>query len=403
MPQEAPHPFLVALLVIAVLAVAVAIGVFAVRMRYRREVRAHGWTFEASPGLGAISGLNCPPFGLGTGRRVEELVCGSTAGGVPFCLVTYDRDGAREQSVGCLRLARALPEVHLSRPGHERRGIAGYGVEVAGWSAVAPDADWASEAAGRLAAPLASLAALLPDVTASLDGDTLVLAPFPRHPDALAAALAASEPLVRAAEALSAPAPALPAELSVYRHPDWLYRPSDDGALDLVLHTDEGFNHAASDVVYAGTDALALIALTHTWDTRETRSRGGKAESYTKHHSEPLVEIRLGFPFGDLGLNSGRGGHQMTFESEDFNRAYQVRAGDERFAYDVLHPQLMEWLLGRRARPFAVLGGHVCFEVDDTEVTTIEDCLDLASGFFGRVRRYTWQNLGLDAAPVPDA
>ena len=36
-------------------------------------------------------------------------------------------------------------------------------------------------------------------------------------------------------------------------------------------------------------------------------------------------------------------------------------------------------------------------------MATDEDCLDLAAGFFGRVRRYTWENLGLDAPPVPDA
>lgn len=407
MPQESPHPVLIVLLVLVALGVLLAVGVFAVRRRYRREVRAHGWTFVASPGSDAIHGLNCPPFGIGTGRRVEELVYGNSAGGVPFCLVTYDRDGVREQSVGCLRLSRALPEVHLSRPGSERRGIVGYRVEVDGWSAVAPDAHWASEAAGRLAAPLASLSALLPEITASLDGDTLVLAPFPRHPDAVAAALALAEPVVRAAESLSAPAPLVPAELSVYRHPDWLYRPVDNSALGLVLVTDDGFNHAASDVIYAETDALALVALTHTWDTRETRvvpgGQGLRTKTYTEHHEEALVEIRLGFPFGDLGVNSGRGGTKVAFESEDFNRSYSVRAGDTRFAYDVLHPQMMEWLLSRGARPFAVLGGHLCFEVADTDVDTIEDCLDLASGFFGRVRRYTWENLGLDAPPVPDA
>lgn len=399
MPPDSPSTFLIVLALLGVAAVCFGALWLVRRLRMKARVRELGWTFVTSPGLEVIWGLNCPPFGLGGDRVPDDLIAGTTTGGVPFSAFRYDHAGGRRHHVGCLRLERALPEAHLSRPGRERAGLVGVLVEADGWSVVAQDAAWASEVAGRLAGPLASVQRLIPDVTASLDGDALVLSPFPRDPDGIVAALAASDELVRAADALAAEPPPVPPEVSVYRHPDWVYRPVDDGALDRVTSTGGGFNHEARDVVYAGTPALALVALNHHWDTTEVRMAGKTPQTYTKHHSEPLAEIVLGFPFGDLSLNQGLGG-RVHFESEDFNRAYAVRCADDRFAYDVIHPQLMEWLLAHPAPRLAIQGRHLRFEVPDIDVATLEGCLGFAFGFFGRVRRYTWENLGLSAPPV---
>ena len=410
MPTSGPPLFLIVLAAVAAVAVAVLLVRLVLRARYRRRLAEAGWAFTARPGLDAVVGLNCPPFGLGTGRRVADLVSGSTPGGVPFSAVRYDTDQAGWQNVGLVRLARALPEAHLSRPGRERAGIVGQAALIGGWSAVAPGAGWAAEVAGRLAAPLDALAAAAPEASVSVDGDRLTIVPFPRDADEIAALLPAVEALTRAADTLLAAPPPMPRELSVYRHPDWVYRPADDAALDLVEHEEGGFDHEASDVYYAGSAALTLIGLTHTWKTRETRTvsdgQGGtRTESYTENHSEPLVGARLGFPFVDLSVNWGllalTDGPRLHFESEDFNRAYRVRCRDERFAYDVVHPQTMSWLLARGARPFTIDGDRMLFAVRDADVDTLEDCLDLAEGFFGRVRRYTWRNLGLAESPVP--
>jgi hypothetical protein len=76
---------------------------------------------------------------------------------------------------------------------------------------------------------------------------------------------------------------------------------------------------------------------------------------------------------------------------------------DERFAYDVIHPQLMEWLLQQQVPRLAIRGRHLRFEVRDIDVATFEGCLGFASGFFGRIRRYTWEELCLSAPPVASA
>jgi len=32
-------------------------------------------------------------------------------------------------------------------------------------------------------------------------------------------------------------------------------------------------------------------------------------------------------------------------ESEEFNRAFKIKTAQNKFAYDVLHPRMMEWML----------------------------------------------------------
>jgi len=44
-------------------------------------------------------------------------------------------------------------------------------------------------------------------------------------------------------------------------------------------------------------------------------------------------------------LVGGLGFDDIDFESEEFSRAFWVKSGDKRFAYDVIHPRMMEFLL----------------------------------------------------------
>ena len=50
-------------------------------------------------------------------------------------------------------------------------------------------------------------------------------------------------------------------------------------------------------------------------------------------------------------------GNDIDMESEEFNRAFTVSCPDRKFASDVLHPQLMEFLLAAPAARLAVRAG----------------------------------------------
>jgi len=58
-------------------------------------------------------------------------------------------------------------------------------------------------------------------------------------------------------------------------------------------------------------------------------------------------------------LVGGIGFDDIDFESEEFSRKYWVKSGDKRFAYDVVHPGMMEFLL-EGPTPHVEIVGDVC-------------------------------------------
>lgn len=77
----------------------------------------------------------------------------------------------------------------------------------------------------------------------------------------------------------------------------------------------------------------------------------------TQHHHLSVLTLRLPRSFPELlitpeGLFSkiaqALGYDDIDFESAEFSRAFCVRSRDKKFAYDVCHPRMMEYLLARR-------------------------------------------------------
>lgn len=65
--------------------------------------------------------------------------------------------------------------------------------------------------------------------------------------------------------------------------------------------------------------------------------------SLTTPGSRPTLEVsREGLGRKLLGLV---GVHDLQLESEQFNETFLIRTEDDKFAYDVLHPRMMEWML----------------------------------------------------------
>lgn len=50
----------------------------------------------------------------------------------------------------------------------------------------------------------------------------------------------------------------------------------------------------------------------------------------------------------------------IDFESAEFSRKYYVKSSDKRFAYDVLHPRMMEFLLTQSPPMLDIEGGALC-------------------------------------------
>lgn len=50
----------------------------------------------------------------------------------------------------------------------------------------------------------------------------------------------------------------------------------------------------------------------------------------------------------------------IDFESDEFSRRFYVKSADKRFAYDVLHPRMMEFLLAEKPPMLEIAGGALC-------------------------------------------
>ena len=59
-------------------------------------------------------------------------------------------------------------------------------------------------------------------------------------------------------------------------------------------------------------------------------------------------------------LKGAFGFDDIDFESDEFSRKYYVKSSDRRFAYDVLHPRMMEFLLAERPPMIDIEHGALC-------------------------------------------
>ncbi|HEB53001.1 MAG TPA: hypothetical protein ENI87_07100 [bacterium] len=71
----------------------------------------------------------------------------------------------------------------------------------------------------------------------------------------------------------------------------------------------------------------------------------------------PLLVRREGF-FDKL--KGALGFDDIDFESDEFSRAFYVQSTDKRFAYDVLHPRMMEFLLHEQPPMIDIEDGAMC-------------------------------------------
>lgn len=398
-------PFLTVVLIVVAIAIIVGVVLLVRRHRYVTSLTERGWTFEEHPTLASTYGLNAPPFGLGYDRRIDDVVSGTTNNGVPFRAFEY---GTGDHYTVALTLPRTLPTAFITVPGEGRPGAQGVAQQFGAWQVVSDDPAFGSALASAALHVIDGVAASQP-INLSVDGAHLVATGAPKEAAELSAFLD-NLGLVAAAVAqadLSAfPAPSVPAELSLYGHPDWVYRPQDDRFLSEVNHTTAGADHEAKDVVLAVLDGgMRMIGLTHHWTTTHAESStdangNTTTRTVTEHHSEPIIEVALPWHFGDLSLNWPWTGSKVPLESADFNEAYVVRSEFPKFATDVFHPRMMEFIQRSQPVPFAITQGRLRFDSGSTEPAMMEWVARFTVAFFAGVPRFVWEDLGNAEAPI---
>jgi len=113
----------------------------------------------------------------------------------------------------------------------------------------------------------------------------------------------------------------------------------------------QGHRRYAYNRLYGSWHGNELLAFDYHYETYSYDSKGRRR---THHHLFSAVILKGPVPLRPLfirpeglfdKITEFLGFDDIDFESIEFSKAFYVKAADERWAYDVLHPRTMEFLL----------------------------------------------------------
>jgi hypothetical protein len=117
-----------------------------------------------------------------------------------------------------------------------------------------------------------------------------------------------------------------------------------------------------------------------------SRDKDGKTTTHTHHFSYLLVHLPFqqtpGLFIRPEGffdkIKRAMGFDDIDFESAEFSKRFYVTSTDKRFAYDVIHPAMMEFLLDRDPPAIDVEQGCCCLGAGNETWTAEEFRANLA-------------------------
>ena len=154
----------------------------------------------------------------------------------------------------------------------------------------------------------------------------------------------------------------------------WSFEPAKDSSHDSRYSQFEVFRKGHSRAAYntlAGSlaiDGRAFPATMGDFTYKVTSSNGKTTTTHTYNFSYLIVHL----PFRavpDLFIRpenlfdkfaAAIGFDDIDFESAEFSRKFLVKSGDKRFAYAVIHPRMMEFLMRSPGRTIDLERGCVC-------------------------------------------
>jgi hypothetical protein len=152
--------------------------------------------------------------------------------------------------------------------------------------------------------------------------------------------------------------------------------------LTFLRGLDEGSNRYAANRLSGVHRGQQVMAFDYHYETYSHSKHGRQ----THHHHLSIVTLQLPRAFPELlvspeGIFSkvaqALGYDDIDFESAEFSRAFCVRSRDKKFAYDICHPQMMEYLLARRDLSFEIENNLLALAFDGrADVPQIEPRLE---------------------------
>ncbi|HEY4416026.1 MAG TPA: hypothetical protein VGO57_10065 [Verrucomicrobiae bacterium] len=126
------------------------------------------------------------------------------------------------------------------------------------------------------------------------------------------------------------------------------------GRFDFLKQLDQGDNRYAINLLSGSYQQNEILAFDYHYETYSTDDKGNQT---THHHWFSFFILMLPVMFPDLTIRREGfftkiatlfGYQDIQFESAEFSKTFCVRSPDKKFAYDVCHARMMEYLLANR-------------------------------------------------------
>jgi hypothetical protein len=166
---------------------------------------------------------------------------------------------------------------------------------------------------------------------------------------------------------------------------------------------DRGHSRVVQNLLVGRRNGLDCYVFDYQY---KVTSGGGKnRRTTTYNHGIVAMRVPLALPSISLEpenllhrLGSKLGMSELTFEYEEFNRRYWIRASSERHAYDILHPQAIDYLMRHPVRHWQMSGPYMLIMQNGRfQPMEIRRILDEIEGFYDLIPQYVHQDRGLQA------
>lgn len=161
----------------------------------------------------------------------------------------------------------------------------------------------------------------------------------------------------------------------------------------------QGSRRYAHNVTSGQWREREVVAFDYHYETYSHGKRGRR----THHHHFSAVIVTAGIPLRTLFLRPEGfldklgnlvGFDDIDFESAEFSRKFYVKSEDRKFAYDVLHPRIMEYLLNMPQYTIQFDENHIiAYRSSRFNAETFQSALDVASEILDQLPEYLRREL----------
>jgi hypothetical protein len=167
----------------------------------------------------------------------------------------------------------------------------------------------------------------------------------------------------------------------------------------------KGDGRGCENVLQGAWKGVPVIEADYWYYTTSTDSEGRRSRDYTRlsvaiFQLDAFVpDLRIEHENVFTRLADHVGLRDIEFESDEFNRRFNVKCADREFAFKLLDARMMQWLLGPSgALCFEVNGAHGVLYCDRIGAERVPELLDSAKGFVDHVPKLVWNEYGKAAS-----